>query len=258
MSSPKELYAVIGHPIKHSKSPEIHQQFAKKANREIEYRTIDCPVDQFEKVVRDFQQEGGKGLSVTIPFKHQAYALADEHSAYAKLVKAANTLRFINNKIIADNTDGIGLVRDLQHHKITLQDSRLLILGAGGACRGIVPALLKQKVSSIVIANRTLSNADSITDDFKGLGEIVAVNYENIPKQQYDLIINATSLSLIEQVPPINSRFIDSDTVCYDLAYVDGDTAFQLFAKQQQAKKALNGKGMLYYQAQAAFWDDGF
>ena len=193
-----DRYAVFGHPIKHSKSPRIHKIFAEQTGQVLEYSAQEVPAEQFSMAVAAFFADGGKGLNCTIPLKELAWAYADVKTERAYTAKSVNTLALqANGSILGDNTDGIGLVTDLiGNHAITLAGSRILILGAGGASRGIIAPILEQSVHSIVIANRTVGKAIDLAAEFHTKGSITGCGFSDLKNQQFDLIINATSTSL--------------------------------------------------------------
>ncbi|MCH9643815.1 MAG: shikimate dehydrogenase [Gammaproteobacteria bacterium] len=250
-----DLYGVIGNPIEHSLSPQIHRQFAEQTDQDMRYIKIQATHENFRDTVTDFINQGGKGMNVTAPFKVSAFELANEHSEYAEQAQAANTLAFKKDQtIFSDNTDGIGLVQDLQHnHQYTLRQKNILILGAGGSTQCILGALLEQAPNKVTIANRTEAKAQQIANHFalKGLVESAALN--KIPDMPYDLIINATSLSL-EQSPTIPKSCVTTETWCYDLNYVETHTHFLTWANTRGAGHCINGLGMLVEQAAAAFY----
>ena len=250
-----DLYAVIGNPIEHSLSPQIHEAFAIQTQQKMRYIKIKAPIDDLKSTIIDFINTGGKGMNVTLPFKKQAYAIATEHSEYSDQAHATNTLVFKKEGVIfSDNTDGIGLVQDLQHnHQYSLRQKNILILGAGGATQCILGAILEQAPNKVTIANRTEAKAQLIATRFalNGLVESAALN--NIPDSPYDLIINATSLSL-EQSPSIPHSCITSQTWCYDLNYSESHTHFLTWANAHGVQQCVNGLGMLIEQAAAAFY----
>lgn len=249
-------YAVFGCPIKHSKSPRIHQIFAEQTGQLLEYGAQEVPAEQFSSAVAAFFAGGGKGLNCTIPLKELAWAYADKKTERARLSKAVNTLALqADGSILGDNTDGIGLVTDLMNnHAITLAGSRILILGAGGASRGIIGPLLEQSAQSIVIANRTVDKAINLAAEFCHKGSITGCGYDNLKSQQFDLIINATSTSLSGQLPPLPEDLLAKNGVCYDLAYSNELTVFVRWGLENHAVKSLDGLGMLVEQAAEAFF----
>ena len=250
-----DRYAVLGQPISHSKSPRIHQLFAEQTGEQLQYRAVEVPAEQFTEVVTRFFADGGKGLNCTVPLKELAWAYAEHKTERAQLAKAVNTLALQEDgTILGDNTDGIGLVTDLKHnHGIELSGRRILILGAGGASRGIILPLLEQAPESIVIANRTLAKAQQLVTEFVHKGSVSAVSYSDLIGQSFDLIINATSSSLTDELPPLPQALLASQGSCYDLAYSNKATVFVRWGIENKALKSLDGLGMLVEQAAAAF-----
>lgn len=251
-----DRYAVFGHPIKHSKSPRIHTVFAEQTGQALEYSAQEVPAGQFSAAVVAFFANGGKGLNCTIPLKELAWAYADVKTERAYTAKAVNTLALqADGSILGDNTDGIGLVTDLMaNHAITLAGRRILILGAGGASRGIIGPILGQSPETIVIANRTIDKAINLAEEFHHKGPITGCGFNDLKSKQFDLIINATSTSLSGHVPPLPEDLLAKNGVCYDLAYSNGPTAFVHWGLEQQALKSLDGLGMLVEQAAEAFF----
>jgi shikimate dehydrogenase len=249
-------YAVFGHPVKHSKSPCIHQLFAVQTGQTLEYAAQDVTQDAFRAVTDDFFAKGGKGLNCTVPLKELAWKYAGRLTQRARLAKAVNTLkREDDGGISGDNTDGIGLVRDLTiNHRVKLTDSRILILGAGGASRGIVGSLLECRPKQLVIANRTFSKAEIIIEEFSALGAIAASRYPELAGQQFDLVLNATSASLYAELPPLPENLLSESGSCYDLAYSAQQTPFVTWGLRNHAVKSLDGVGMLVEQAAEAFF----
>jgi shikimate dehydrogenase len=251
-----DRYAVFGYPIKHSKSPRIHKIFAEQTRQLLEYNAQEVPAEQFSEAVAAFFAEGGKGLNCTIPLKELAWAYADVKTGRAQLSKAVNTLALqADGSIFGDNTDGIGLVTDLMtNHAITLTGSRILILGAGGASRGIIAPILEQSVHSIVIANRTVDKAFNLAAEFHQKGSITGCGFNDLKNRQFDLIINATSTSLSGQLPPLPEYLLAKNGVCYDLAYSNEPTVFVRWGLENHALKSMDGLGMLVEQAAEAFF----
>ncbi len=255
LSHTVSYYAVIGKPVTHSKSPLIHTLFAQQSGQALVYEAIEVDEDKFEAFVADFFSKQGAGLNITVPYKEKAFALVNRCSPRATLAKAVNTL-FLDeeNKLYGDNTDGWGLVTDIKlNHGFSIKAKRILILGAGGAVRGALGALVAEHPSSISIANRTLSRAEQLCHEFAHFAELTAHTYQTIGSQQFDLIINGTSLGLSGEIPPINPELIAADACCYDMMYGDSDTAFVSWAKKQGAALCLDGLGMLVEQAAEAF-----
>ncbi len=251
-----ERYAVVGNPIGHSLSPKIHQQFAEQTGQLIRYDAIELPLEDFGLSIHDLRDQGLCGSNVTVPFKQQAWQLCDERSKEAELAGAVNTLTFYSDgSIHGANTDGIGLCRDLRSNLgIPLSDKKVLILGAGGAVRGVLQPLLALNPASITIANRTLSKATELADDFQNIGNVQASSFEATGGQHYDLIINATAAGLTNELPPVPAGVINRHVSCYDMMYdVSGDTAFVKWSREQGATTAYDGLGMLVEQAAESF-----
>lgn len=250
-----DQYAVFGHPIGHSKSPRIHRLFAEQTGQTLAYNAQDVTADRFVAAVTDFFAQGGKGLNCTVPLKELAWRHADHLTERARFGKAVNTLaRQVDGSILGDNTDGVGLVRDLTaNHGICLTGARILILGAGGATRGIIEPIFAQQPERIVIANRTLNKAEAIASEFAAVGQLSASGFSDLAGRQFDLIINATSASLSGQLPPLPDKLLANGGSCYDLAYGDQPTAFVVWGRANRAQKSLDGLGMLVEQAAEAF-----
>ncbi len=255
MNNPDQ-YAVFGHPINHSKSPRIHQLFAQQTEQNLVYKAQDVPAESFNQSIDTFFTQGGKGINCTVPLKELAYQRADSLSERAQFSKAVNTLVLQEDgTLYGDNTDGIGLVTDLtDNHSITLLNSRILILGAGGASRGIIEPLMKKSSSCIVIANRTVEKAITLSDEFSQLGDISGYGYDELKEKKFDLILNATSASLTGKTPNITENILAKNACCYDLAYSNQQTAFVKWGFTHGAKKNLDGLGMLIEQAAEAFF----
>jgi shikimate dehydrogenase len=251
-----DRYAVFGHPINHSKSPRIHRLFAEQTGQSLEYSAQDVPAEQFQAAVTAFFAAGGKGLNCTVPLKGLAWDFADSKTERAQLSRAVNTLAVqADGSILGDNTDGIGLVTDLTaNHAIALTGSRILILGAGGAGRGIIGPLLEQAPASLVIANRTVDKATDLAQAFHHKGAVSGCGFGDLQNRQFDLILNATSASLSGQLPPLPDGVLAENGVCYDLAYGNEPTAFVRWGLKQSAAKSLDGLGMLVEQAAQAFF----
>lgn len=249
-------YAVFGQPISHSKSPRIHTLFAEQTGQLMDYAAQEVSAENFTAATTDFFAEGGKGLNCTVPLKELAWQYADQLTERARLAKAVNTLtRQADGSILGDNTDGIGLLNDLTvNHGITLKGVKILILGAGGATRGIVPPLQEQQPSSLIIANRNIGKAQAIAADFAALGKVQACDYASLMDRQFDLIINATSASLSGDLPPLPAALLKAGGSCYDLAYANQATAFVTWGLTNNAAHSLDGLGMLVEQAAEAFF----
>jgi len=252
----KDCYAVFGYPIKHSKSPRIHQLFAEQTQQVIEYTAQEIPAERFGESVKAFFSQGGKGLNCTLPLKELAWVFADITTKRAELSKAVNTLLIQDDdRILGDNTDGCGLITDLTiNHGISLEASRILILGAGGACRGILAPILERSPRQLILANRTRQKASDLAAEFCLFGDVEGSGFAELKGQQFDLIINATSASLNDELPPLEDDILAKDGVCYDLAYGNRPTAFVRWGVEQKAKKSLDGLGMLVEQAAESFF----
>ena len=246
-------YGVVGNPINHSKSPEIHQLFAKQVGHDILYHRIPATDENFASVLEEFFKKGGKGLNITLPFKEKAFKFADSCSDNAQSCHSVNTLTFSEDgRVHGDNTDGIGLINDLKNNDILLENKEVLILGAGGATRGIVPVLFKNGVGSITLYNRTAEKAELLQEEFMPFGEIQSLSSDDLTGG-FGLVINATSASLDGVIPDIPDNVV-SNAVCYDLAYSYGETSFLNWAKKNGSAKNLQGLGMLVEQAAESFY----
>jgi shikimate dehydrogenase len=248
-----DRYGVFGNPIGHSKSPQIHRLFAQQTGQSLSYEPLLAPLEDFPGFAREFF-EHGLGANVTVPFKEQAFRLAEQLTERAQRAGAVNTLKKLEDgTLLGDNTDGIGLVRDLlDNADIGLQGKRILLLGAGGAVRGVLEPLLAQRPSALVIANRTLIKAEQLADEFAELGPVTAAAFEQLDGP-FDLIINGTSASLGGELPPLAEGLISPGaTFCYDMMYGAAPTAFCHWAAALGAT-TRDGLGMLVEQAAAAF-----
>jgi shikimate dehydrogenase len=247
-----DKYLVLGNPIAHSKSPFIHQRFAKQTSEDISYDKCLVDIDAFESFILDFKEQGGKGCNITVPFKERAYALSQQLSPRAKAAGAVNTLIFSDNGvIIGDNTDGQGLVEDLLLNNVQLSQQRILIIGAGGAARGSILPLLAQRPTSITITNRTIEKAQRLVSEFQD-DKLHYTALENI-SGHFDVIINSTSASLSNQLPAISSDVIANASCCYDMAYGNEPTCFIQWAKDLGVATTIDGLGMLVGQAAESF-----
>ena len=252
-----DLYAVVGNPISHSKSPRIHSLFARETGEPVEYTAIQAPRDDFAGTVKQFFERGGKGLNVTVPFKEEAWKLADRRTERAENAGAANTLYLDGDGVlVADNTDGCGIVRDLLiNHGVTLNAARILVLGAGGAVRGVLGPILAEHPGAITIANRTVAKAEALVELFTpvaGETRLCACGFEQ-PSEPFDLIINGTSASLQGDLPPLSPKVIAEKTVVYDMMYSLQTTTFNRWALEQGAQIVHDGLGMLVEQAAESF-----
>jgi len=250
-----DRYGVMGYPVSHSRSPVIHRLFALQTGQQMQYELLQVTPEKLETAVRQFQRTGGKGLNVTVPHKRAVLSLVDQVSARARTAGAINTLAFRGGEIHGDNTDGIGLLRDLNVNLgVTLEDANILILGAGGATRGIVGPLLEMGPRALRIANRTLDKAQAIAADFDRFGSISVCRFNMVPvAEPYDLVINATSAGLHGETPPYPGAAIGAGTFCYDLSYGLNPTPFSVWAREHGAGKSVMGWGMLVEQAAESF-----
>jgi shikimate dehydrogenase len=250
-----DRYAVMGYPVAHSKSPRIHAAFATQTAQQLEYGALLVEPGTFAQRVRQFFAEGGKGLNITVPFKQEAWELADVRSPQAELAGAVNTLLQVSGELHGHNTDGIGLVRDiLQNYGGQLAGKSILVLGAGGATRGILLPLLAQQPTRICIANRTVSKAEELADVFGAHGNVSACGFDGLSGQAFDWVLNASAASLQGELPPLPTGLVHSQSWCYDLMYGIEPTIFCRWAQQQGVHKAVDGLGMLVEQAAEAFW----
>lgn len=249
-----DRYAVVGNPVAHSKSPEIHARFAEQTGQALTYERLLAPLDGFAETIARFRAEGGRGLNVTVPFKQQAWQVADRRSERAQRAGAVNTLAFDAQGMFGDNTDGAGLVRDLSvNHRANLRERRVLVLGAGGAVRGILPSLLAERPGRVVIANRTVAKALRLARDFRNLGELAATGFDALAGKRFDIVLNATSAGIEDKMPPLPDDLLAPRALCYDLFYADQPTPFVRWAQEHDAAQALDGLGMLVEQAAESF-----
>ena len=251
----RDRYAVFGNPVAHSLSPQIHSMFAEQLDQALEYEAILVELDQFEPSTEKFFLNGGKGLSITIPFKEQAFAFANQLTPRAELAGAVNTLSYDGQCVLGDNTDGIGLVNDIvQNHQRVLKDKDVLILGAGGSVRGILGPLAEQSPHQITICNRTLSKAEALVTLFEHVECLHAVTYSDLTDSKFDVVINATSTSLHGLLPPLPESIFATAALSYDLMYSQEHTVFQQWSEDHGAEMAVDGLGMLVEQAAEAFY----
>lgn len=250
-----DRYVVFGNPVGHSRSPQIHAAFAAQTQQQLSYRAQQVELGRFEEAAREFFAGGGKGCNVTVPFKLDAFAFAQELSGRARRAGAVNTLALQSDgTVYGDNTDGVGLVRDMTENLgWQLAERRLLILGAGGAVRGILEPLLRHQPDLVVIANRTVEKAQQLARAFGDLGEVRACRFEGLAGNQFDLIINATSASLAGELPPLPGDLLNDGCCCYDLMYGAQPTPFMVWAASEMAWAVADGLGMLVEQAAEAF-----
>ncbi len=249
-------YAVIGNPIAHSKSPDIHAEFARQCGHAISYSRLLAPLDGFRKTVETFRHSGAAGVNVTLPFKVEAFNYATTPSARASAAGAANTLHFLDDAIIADNTDGIGLTRDIRRNlQRTISGKRILLLGAGGAARGVIGALLDETPDSLTVANRTYEKALALVEPYVNTTNttFVASPMTNLGEAQFDIVINATSASIQNSALNLPPNLFAADSLAYDMMYGKGVTNFMAEAARQ-GSITCDGLGMLVEQAAEAFY----
>jgi shikimate dehydrogenase len=245
-----DRYAVVGNPIGHSRSPEIHGLFAQATQQTITYERLEGPLDGFEEFALGLRDSGYLGLNVTIPFKLDASKLADSLTPRARLAGAVNTLKFDGDTIYGENTDGIGFVRDITGRLgFSVSNAAILVLGAGGGVRGLIASLLEERPKWIAVANRTHNRAQELADEFG----VEAIRLDEIPAEHFDLIVNGTSSSLNQDAPAIDPETFDDCTLAYDLVYAPEPTPFMRLAQKGGAHVVADGLGMLIEQAAESF-----
>ena len=250
-----DRYCVFGNPIGHSKSPIIHAAFARQTGEDIEYTALLAPIDGFADAVQTFIAEAGRGANVTVPFKQEAYQLATRLTPRAELAGAVNTLIFSASEVVGDNTDGFGLLRDIKVNLDTpVAGKRLLILGAGGATRGVLGPLLEEHPLSLTVANRTVPKAKELQERFAHLGPITGCSYDSLTGQAFDIIIDATSATLDNTMPSLPDGLFAPGSLAYTMMYGKGDSPFHRFAQEQGTARFSEGLGMLVEQAAEAFF----
>ncbi|MEZ5612685.1 MAG: shikimate dehydrogenase [Rhodocyclaceae bacterium] len=253
-----DRYAVIGNPIAHSKSPRIHAEFAHQTGQRMSYEAILAPVDGFAAAAAAFREAGGLGMNVTVPFKLDAHAFADDLSVRARAAGAVNTLVFgPDGHCFGDNTDGAGLVQDITVNLgVPLEGRRILLLGAGGAARGVILPLLGRKPAGLFVANRTESRANDLLVQFSpaaGNTRLDAGSFAALAGRQFDVVINATAASLADEAPAIPAGLHAPGALAYDMMYGRGDTPFLAAARKDGAGRFADGLGMLVEQAAESF-----
>ncbi len=255
-SAAPDRYAVMGNPVAHSKSPAIHKLFAHQFGHNIEYIAIQVDAGGFAQAVEQFRARGGKGLNVTVPFKLDAFRLADHLSDRATLAEAVNTLKFeADGKVFGDNTDGAGLVHDIEINLgVTLRDKNILILGAGGAVRGVLDPILRHRPAKIVIANRTVSKAKDLVRAFSAHGKVEAVSFDDLKGSHFDIVLNGTSASLQGELPPLPVTIYARAALAYDMMYGDRPTPFMEWSMLHGADRVADGLGMLVEQAAESYF----
>ena len=258
-----DRYCVFGNPVAHSRSPAIHARFAAQCHQDLSYEAILVPLDGFAPTVADFAASGGKGANVTLPFKEEAFRLCTRRSARAERAGAVNTLAFTGTAILGDNTDGAGLVRDIEVNlAFPLAGRRVLLLGAGGAARGVIAPLLERQPAGLFIANRDGGKAEALAGQFSDLavadgnllgGAVRAGNFAKTAGRTFDVVINATSASLSGATLPLPAGIFASGSLAYDMMYGKGETPFLALAREQGAAHLADGLGMLVEQAAESF-----
>lgn len=249
------LYAVFGSPIIHSRSPDIHRAFATQCEQDVIYTKQEVRPDEFEHVCKEFFELGGNGLNITLPLKELAFRFADKLTTRAQLAGAVNTLALAKDgTILGDNTDGAGLVWDITDNlNWSLTSKNILILGAGGAVRGVLGPILEKKPASILIANRTAEKAVTLAEQFATIGNVQGTGYDNLPNYAFDIVINGTSMSLAGDIPPITTAQINTQTHAYDMAYASKPTPFLAWLSECGLIHLSDGLGMLVEQAAESF-----
>ncbi len=251
-----DQYRVFGNPIAQSKSPEIHRRFAEQTGEALHYDKQLVELDGFVAATQAFFEAGGQGLNITVPFKLEAFDFAQQLTERAQTAGAVNTLKRLGDgRVLGDNTDGQGMVSDMvEHLGWTLENKTVLILGAGGAVRGVLQPLLEQSPAKVVIANRTIVKALTLVRQFKTFGKVQACGFADLQDQQFDVVINGTSASLSGELPPLPDHLLNSAAVCYDMMYAAEPTVFLQWAQQHGAADCADGLGMLVGQAAEAFY----
>jgi shikimate dehydrogenase len=245
-----DLYAVVGNPIAHSKSPEIHTRFAHQTKQKLAYERIEAPLDGFEEKALALRDAGYRGLNVTVPFKLDAAKLANDLTPRARLAGAVNTLKFDGDTIVGDNTDGVGFMRDVTHRlKFGFGECAVLVLGAGGAVRGLLGSLLEASPRWLAVANRSHQRAEELAEEFG----VEAIHFDEIPAEHFDLIVNGTTTGLNHEAPAIDPETFNDCLLAYDLVYAAEPTPFMQLAKAGGAKLVADGLGMLIEQAAESF-----
>lgn len=251
-----DRYAVIGNPVAHSQSPRIHALFATAVGQDIEYGRLLGTPGRFADDVLKFRREGGRGLNVTVPFKLDAFAMATERTRRATGAMAVNTLIFDGERIIGDNTDGAGLVRDVQGNGTRISGKRILLMGAGGAARGVLGPLVDERPECVAVANRTVDRAIALAERFARSADVDVRggSYADFDGETFDIVINATSASLEHQIPPLAPGAFAKRSLAYDMVYGDASLPFLSHARMLGASNAVDGLGMLVEQAAESFF----
>jgi shikimate dehydrogenase len=251
-----DQYGVIGNPVQHSKSPLIYRLFAEQTGQSLQYSAILVELEGLAVALAAFQAQGGKGVNITLPFKHRAVALVDSLTERAQRAEAINTITFNEDgSRLGDNTDGVGLVRDILVNKhFSIRGKRILVLGAGGAVRGIIDPLFGEHPSEIVIANRTENKAVALAEEFSDAGSTQACPLSLLENNSFDLVINGTSASLQDEMLDLPGSILKEDALCYDMVYGRGVTPFLRWAREQGSVLCVDGLGMLVEQAAESFY----
>lgn len=247
-------YAVFGNPIEHSMSPLIHEYFAKNLKINLSYVPILGSLGKFEKEAKIFLGNGGSGFNVTLPFKEDAFKLAETKSKIARITGSVNTISIKNGVIHGDNTDGIGFVKDMKNNiEYDFNDKKILVVGAGGAAMGVIPSILNENPSELKIYNRTFEKAKSLSESFENIGPVEAVSQDKIHKHNFDLIINATSIGINNIKFELSKKILNTETVCYDMSYGKISNSFKMWSNENNLK-FHDGLGMLLEQAAESFY----
>ena len=250
-----DRYAVVGNPVVHSKSPLIHAAFARQTHQDLHYEAILAPLDGFISTVEIFRQQGGKGMNITVPFKLQAHQLANELTERARVAQAVNTFKFENETVLGDNTDGAGLMRDITANlNLPVYGKRVLLMGAGGASRGVILPLLQQQPALLAVANRTPRKAFDLQQQFATYSQISAGGYMDFAGEQFDIVINATAASLNDDLPELPEGIFAARALAYDMMYSNKPTRFLQYAAQRGVPHLADGIGMLVEQAAESFY----
>jgi len=250
-----DRYAVIGNPVSHSKSPSIHAAFARATGQSVVYAAVFAPLDGFAATVAAFRAAGGMGANVTVPFKLEAFDLATETTPRARAALAVNTLTFAADAVRGDNTDGVGLVRDIEINLgVEIAGKRVLVMGAGGAARGVLAPLLDRRPAALAIANRTADKAVELAGRFRERGPVEGCGYHALGTSRFDIVVNATSASLVGELPPLPPHLFCGGALAYDMMYGSEPTPFLHWAGEQGAARCADGLGMLVEQAAESFF----
>ncbi len=255
MAETIDRYAVIGNPIAHSKSPQIHAAFAEQTGESLQYSAELVEIGKVAEFVKEFSQHHGRGLNVTVPFKQDAFELAATLSERAQRAGAVNTLVLNDDTVYGDTTDGVGLLNDLtQNHGVELSGKHILLVGAGGAVRGVLEPLLEQTPAELVIVNRTVSKAEQLAEDFARFGPVRGCGFDALEGLSFDVVINGTSASLSGELPPLPGGLFNAHACAYDMMYGAEPTPFMRWARSEGASQAFDGLGMLVEQAAESFY----